>query len=108
MPSTLRIIEPSASLQAIERRVREAEDGTCLELVSLAAATVAGRAVNVLTLTPRVADARITLVEIDGVAELVRQEIDACARHERGGRRLVSYAMVWVAGRRANVAAYRG
>lgn len=108
MPSTFQTIEPHASLQAIERRIREAEDGTFLEVVSLAAATVAGRDVNVVTLIPRVAGARITLVEIDGDGDLGRQEIDACARHERGGRRLVSYGMVWVAGRRANVAAYRG
>jgi hypothetical protein len=108
MPCVLHTIEASSSLRAIERRIHEAEDGTFFELVSLAAATVAGRDVNVIAFRPRPARGRLLLVEIDGADTLTRQELDVCARRECGGRELVSYGTVWLAGRRANVAAYRG
>jgi hypothetical protein len=108
MPSILHIVDAGASLQAIERQLREAEDGTFFEVVSLAAATVNGRDANVAVLRPRRAYGLVTLVAVDGLGNLSRQEIDACARQERGARRLLSYGAVWVAGRRVNVAAYRG
>jgi hypothetical protein len=108
MPCVLHTIEASSSLQTIEQRIHEAEDGTFFELVSLAAATVAGRDVNVIAFRPQPAGGRLMLVEIDGADTLTRQELDVCARRERGRRRLVSYGTVWVGGRRANVAAYRG
>jgi hypothetical protein len=108
LPCVLHIIDAGSSLQAIERRIHEAEDGTFFELVSLAAATVGGRDVNVIAFRPNPARGRLLLVEIDGGGTLSSQELDVCARRERGGRRLVSYGAVWVGGRRANVAAYRG
>jgi hypothetical protein len=108
MPSVLHTIDASSSLAAIERRIHEAEDGTFFELVSLSAATVGGRDVNVIAFRPRPARGQLVLVEIDGAETLARQELDVCARRERGGRLLVSYGAVWVGGRRTNVAAYRG
>jgi hypothetical protein len=107
MPCVLHTIDASSSLRAIERRIHEAEDGTYFELVFLVAATVGGRDVNVIAFRSQSARGRLLLVEIDGGETLTRQELDVCARRERGGRRLVSYGTVWVGGRRANVAAYR-
>ena len=108
MPCVLHAIDAGSSLRAIERQIHEAEDGTFFELVSLAAATVGGRAVNVIAFRPRPARGRLLLVEIDGGETLTHQELDVCARRERGGRELISYGAVWIAGRLANVAAYRG
>ena len=108
MPCVLHTIDAGSSLQAIERRIHEAEDGTFFEVVSLAAATVGGRDVNVIAFRPQAARGRLVLAEIDGAGTLARQELDGCARRELGGRQLVSYGTVWVGGRRANVAAYRG
>ena len=103
----LRAVPASASLATLERAIHEAEDGTYLEMISLAAAVIDGEEATVVALRPHAAEGRVTLVEVDGAASLPEQEIEVCARRERGGRRLLAYAAVWVGGRRVNVAAYR-
>ncbi len=107
MPCILQTIHAGASLRAIERRIHEAEDGTFFELVSLSGATVGGVDVNVITLRSQPAHGRLVLVEIDGAGALARQELQVCAGRAGDRGELVSYGAVWVAGRRANVAAYR-
>jgi hypothetical protein len=104
----LQAIDAAASVDAIERALRAAEDGTYCEVISIATALVRGREMTLVTLRPGPASGPISLVEVDGAASLAQQELQVCARREHGRHRLLGYGSVWIDGRRVNVAAYRG
>jgi hypothetical protein len=104
----LQAIDAAASVDAIERALRAAEDGTYCQVISIATGLVRGREMTLVTLRPGATGGVLSLVEVDGTASLAQQELQVCARRERGRRRLLGYGSVWVAGRRVNVAAYRG
>jgi len=80
------------------------------ELITLARGVVSGQQSNTATLrrlNPGTQPGPLTLLEIAGTKSLPQQEADVNGG-EAGGKKLISYADLFVQGNETNVAAYRG
>ena len=96
------------TLAELAQRIRFKEQAG-FELVTLARGQIEGQPVNLATFhdLPAGADpGNLTLVTVAGALSLVQQGTALVAAAK--GRRLVSYAEVFVQSREANVAAFRG
>jgi len=80
------------------------------ELITFAKGIVSSAQANIATfrfLAPGSAPGPLTLMPESGANPLPQQETDL-NNGEAGGRQVISYAVVLVQGKEANVAAYRG
>ena len=109
MPVKLDTLNANDSLPNLETVINDTEQ-LGFELITIAKAMVESQPANVATfrrLAPANAPGPLTLVKEAAANPLPQQQDDVNAG-EGGGRRLISYAVVFVQGQETNIAAYRG
>jgi hypothetical protein len=97
----------TATLEELKQRIRGKENG--FELITLARGRIAGDDVNLATfraLGMGTIPPPVTLVAVAATLSLAQQDA-ALVAGAGADKRLISYAEVFVAGQRTNVAVYR-